>query len=533
MPRRRARVAAVLWCALVLSAACRPALPDVVMPDVSSAAMPVQEKLRSEHQALTRTVADRNQSDGQLAAAYGSMGKLFLAAEFFGAARASFANAQTLAPDDMRWPYYLGHVFRSEHDAAQAAAAFERALALAPGDVPTLVWLADLRLAGGQPGAARQHLTKAQSLAAGEPAVLYGLGRVALDAQDYKQAVAYLEDALKLAPGASRLRYPLALAYRGLGDRARAESELRQRGETDLPPADALMAEVAGLLQNSAAFETRGAQAMADRQWPEAVANLRKAAELSPSDAFTRLNLGTSLYMTGDHAGALDSFRAAVQLSPKLAKAHFAIGVLMEVDGKDAEAIAAFTQAVASDAGYNEARLGLANALRRTGRPADALAHYEAILRADPGQSRAHFGHAIALVRLRRWAEARDRLEAGAKAFPEQPGFAHALARVLAASPQDGLRDGRRALAIMEDLSKTQPQTLPMAETTAMALAELGRFVEALEWQRSAIASATQGERGDLASKLAINLRLYQNRQPCRAPWSDDDPIHYPAPSSP
>jgi tetratricopeptide (TPR) repeat protein len=534
----RARSAMVVATLLFLIAACapsgrRPALRDVPLPNVASAAAPVQDQLRQEHAALRRAVADSSLSNDALAAVYGRMGTLFLAAEFFGAAEAAFANAQTLQPADRRWPYYLGHVFRSENDTARAVAAFEQSLQLAPDDVPTMVWLAELRLAGGQAAAAKVHLTKARGLAAREPAVLYGLGRVALETQDYAQAVAYLEDALTLAPGASRVRYPLALAYRGLGDRAKAEAQLRQRGETDLPPTDPLMAELGGLLQNAAAFETRGAQAMADRQWPEAVTSLKKAVELSPANAFNRLNLGTSLYMTGDRAAALESFREAVRLSPDLAKAHFAIGVLMEVEGKDADAIAAFNQAVSADAGYNEARLGLANALRRTGRTVDALPHYEAILRADPGSSQALFGQAIALVRLGRHAEARDRLEAGAKSFPDQPGFAHALARLLAAAPESRLRDGARALSIMEGLLKTQPQTQPMAETTAMALAELGRFDEAIEWQRNAIAAATQGSRADLASKLAVNLRRYQNRQACRVPWTEDDPIHRPAPSSP
>jgi lipoprotein-releasing system permease protein len=44
----------------------------------------------------------------------------FVAAEYFDAAEACFTNARTLAPDDMRWPYYLGHVFRLKSDTARA-----------------------------------------------------------------------------------------------------------------------------------------------------------------------------------------------------------------------------------------------------------------------------------------------------------------------------------------------------------------------------------------------------------------------------
>src|SRR6185503_8397435 len=131
------------------------------------------------------------------------------------------------------------------------------------------------------------------------------------------------------------------------------------------------------------------------------------------------------------------------------------------------------------------------------------------------------------LVRLGRFREARDRFERDARVFADQPGFAHALARLLAAAPDDRIRDGARAISLMNDLLKSQ-QTLPMAESMAMALAESGRFDDAVTWQEGAIRSATEGKREDLVRKLTTNLKLYQNQQPCRIPWTLDDPDHHP-----
>ena len=79
----------------------------------------------------------------------------------------------------------------------------------------------------------------------------------------------------------------------------------------------------------------------------------------------------------------------------------------------------------------------------------------------------------------------------------------------------------------MTELLKSQ-QTLPMAETMAMALAESGRFDDAARWQQDAIRAASESKREDLVRKLTANLRLYQSGQPCRTPWTPDDPVHHP-----
>lgn len=516
---------------LVVLAACSaaerpPSLRPVTLPDISRAAEPVQLQIRERYQSMQAAI-DRNAPASELASAFGEMGKLFMAAEYYEAADACLRNAQQLDSGNMQWPYYLGHVYRYKNDAATAASYFEQALARAPQDVPSLVWLAEMNLTLNKPDAALAPLTSAQTLAPSSGAVLYGLGRIALAKQDYAQAVNLLESALAISPEATRLHYPLALAYRGLGNRGKAEEHLRLRGDVDLPPTDPLLGEVSGLLQNADAFEARASQALGARQWAEAATNLRKAIELSPNNAFSRLNLGTALYMQGDADGALEQYREAVRLSPTLARAHFAMGVLMESRGQDKEAIDAFNAAIASDATYVEPRFSLANALRRGGRVQESLSQYAEVLRLDPAVSQASFGYAMGLVRLGRYAEAASRLESAMKAFPDQPGFAHALARLLAAAPDDRVRDGARAVSLMNELLKSQ-QTIPMAETMAMALAESGRFDEAVGWQQDAIRAAREGKREDLIRKLTVNLALYQSGRPCRTPWTLDDPVHHP-----
>ncbi len=497
-----------------------PALRPITLPDISSVAAPVQTQIRDQYASLQQHAT---------AEAYGAMGRLFLATEFLDAADACFVDAATLDPRDIRWPYYLGHVERLRNQPSKAASYFERVLAAQPDHIPSLVWLGAMRLVEGQPDAAAPPLDRALALDAGDAAALYHAGRVALAKRDYRLAVERLNAAQARQPQATGIEYPLSLAYRGLGDVKDADAHLARRGTVDPSPSDPLMRQVAALLQNATAFEVRGADALAKRRWPEAAAALRQALDIAPGNAFTHLNLGTALFETGDAAGALAQFQDAVRLSPSLSKAHYGIGIVTEAAGRDGEAIAAFSAAVQHDADSMEARMSLADALRRNGRDAGALPQYAAIIKVNPSASPAHFGYAMALVHLKRYADARAALERATTTFAGQAGFAHALARLLAAAPEDSVRDGARALAITDALLKAQ-RTLELMQTRAMALAETGRFDEAAQWQRDAILAATQAQRADLMPRLSTNLARYENRQACRVPWADGDPVFKPRP---
>jgi tetratricopeptide (TPR) repeat protein len=528
-------LAGVIACAVACDAPRAPSpgsrAPEraVSLPDVSGTTPAVQSQLRDAYAALQQKLAAASAQAGERAAAYGDMGRLFLATEYYDAAETCFLDAQALEPNELRWPYFLAHIRRRRNEPGKAAALFERVLTIDPNHVPSLVWLGDMRLLEGRPDAAEAPLTRALTLAPREAAALYGAGRAALARRDYPTAVKHLKAALELQPQASGIHYPLSLAYRALGETGYADAQLKLRGDVDVAPVDPLMAQVGALLQNSSAAEVRGASALAKGQWADAVLNLRQAIELSPDNAFTHLNLGTALYETGDPKGALDQFQTAIRLSPALAKAHFGAGIVLEAAGRDRDALTAFTNAVDADPAMLEAHMSLADALRRTGRDGESLPHYAEVIAKSPAVSQAQFGYAMALVHLRRYKDARDRLDSAMRTYQDQPGFAHALARLLAAAPDDSVRDGARAMTIMQELLKSQ-RTLELTQTMGMTLAELGRFDEAVRWQRDAMSAAAQSGRTDLTARLSENLARYESRRPCRTPWPTDDPVFRPRP---
>lgn len=482
----------------------------------------VQKQVREAHAALTRTIEDQQAGLSASADAYGTLGRILMAADQGDAAEPCFLNAHTLAPSNHRWPYYLGHLYRNRGELATAATYFQRALELRTDDVAAIVWLGDIYLAQGRPDEAEPRFAKALSLQPNALSARFGLGRTALAKQDYRLAVTYLEAVLTQDPGAAGAHYPLAMAYRGLGDLAKAEAHLRQREDHKILPADPLMVELEELLESPQAYESRGIRALDRKDWTEAAALFQRGLEIAPDNPALRHRLGTAYYMMGEGAKAREQFEAVVRASPDYHLAQYSLGVLLQADGRHTDAIERFTAALRSRPGDTAARLRLAASLRQVGRVKESLSHYEQIVAVQPGLAEARFGHAIGLVLLRRYREARDGLTEALKSHADQPLFVHALARLLATAPDDRVRDGQRAMALAQDLLK-QGRTLDLGATVAMALAELGQFGQAAAVQRDLIAAAEKAGLRDVASRLATNLKLYERGEPCRTPWTADE----------
>jgi tetratricopeptide (TPR) repeat protein len=496
-------------------------LLPVVLPDMSGMAPQVREQLRARNDLLSGKSTAATTSKADLAAAYGALGNLLLAANFFAEAEPCYLNAYVLAPDDFRWRYYLAHAYRLDGELGKATAFFERALEARPDDVATLVWLGDLYLDQGRSDAAAPLFSKALAIQPRAAAAHFGLGRIALDRHDYAGATEHLERALQIDPRASVVHYPLAMAYRASGRLEQAEAHLRQRGDAEIVRPDPLMQEIATLLQSSVAFESRGDRAMATGEFAAAVTHFRRGLDLAPENVALRQKLATALSLSGDLPGALKEFQDVLRRSPDFAPTHYSLGVLLLADGQLDLAIQQFSTAVQSDPTYVQARLQLANTLRRRRRFDAASREYATIIMADPRIGEARFGQAVALTGLKRYADARDSLLEAIQLFPDRSEFVGALARLLAAAPDVHVRDGSRARALAEKLVNRQ-KTPDALEAMAMALAEVGEFEMAARWQRDAIKTAEDSGHHELAVRMLDNLRLYERRLPSRAVWRDD-----------
>jgi tetratricopeptide (TPR) repeat protein len=368
---------------------------------------------------------------------------------------------------------------------------------------------------------------------------IVGLGQAALAQKDYSRAVEVLEQALQVHPTASSVHSPLAMAYRGLGDMAKAEAHLKEWKNTEVLVPDPVRQELDLLMESGLSFELRGVRALEANDYRKAEEFFRKGIPLAPGDTMLgrslRHKLATALVLQGDVRGAFEQFTEVVKLAPQdgpdetASKAHYSLGVLMASAGRGREAIEHFQAAVKFNPNYLEARQGLGNALTRAGQAEAALPQYAEVVRLNPRAGDARFGYAMALVRLNRYRQAREWLEESTRLLPDDVQVRHTLARILAAAPDASARDGSLALSLTEQLLSAGKTTL-VGETLAMAYAEVGNFAEAIAIQRSVLDAAAGARLGPDVRRITANLRLYERRQACRTPWQPDEAVFSPGP---
>ncbi|MCP3978041.1 MAG: tetratricopeptide repeat protein [bacterium] len=516
-------LALLACCAGPSGDASRDAPPEIALPDLSSIEAEVGERLEEQLETVRTSPED--------GAAAGHLGMLAQAHGLLPTARTCYLRARALQPERFDWAYLLARVERELGHAADAETALRDALEIDPSYVAGRVALGEMLAERGEDDSALAEFERALELDANSAAAHVGLARIAGRAGRQRDAVQHYERALELSPRATGLHYNLAQAYRRLGDTERAEEQLALRGDGRATQDDPLLASVFDLVDSARLWLDRARIHASAGEFERAAQALREALLRDPDHPTGHLLAGSVFDSLGDAETAARHYRRALELEPDNPRARFGLGLVLARSGDDRGAARQFLRAVELDPALSQARRSLARTYERTGEREGALQQYEILLRGDPLNAEHRLRRALCHVRLGRHAEALGLLERDVLAFPDEAAFAHTLARLLAASPDDAVRDGNRALLMTEELARVQRNT-DLAETIAMALAELGRFPAALEWQTRAIDVATRAGRSDVVPRMRTRLALFREQRPCREPWTPDDPIFRPAPGT-
>jgi arylsulfatase A-like enzyme/Flp pilus assembly protein TadD len=216
---------------------------------------------------------------------------------------------------------------------------------------------------------------------------------------------------------------------------------------------------------------------------------------------------------------AQERLRALIALSPETPAFHFGLGSLMAADGDDAGAVPHLRRATALQPDLAEAHVNLAVVLVSLGQRDEARRAYVAALAADPKLVEAHLGLSTLLADDGRFADALREAEFAVRHGPDKPQAATQLAWLLATSPDASLRDGTRAVTVAERAvaltSRREPRVL---DVLAAALAEAGRFDDAVAAAREAETLAAAGSAPALVAAIAARRAGYERDSPYRRP---------------
>jgi tetratricopeptide (TPR) repeat protein len=231
---------------------------------------------------------------------------------------------------------------------------------------------------------------------------------------------------------------------------------------------------------------------LATNQPAMAVSHFRAAETIKPDTAVTHFNLATALTVAGGQVAAqarasmwseaVAEYRRAIEIRPDYAAAHTNLGSLQLERGNAPEAVVHLTEAVRLDPQSGEALYGLGRADRAVDDRAGAIQNFRR-----------------ALDLRTNWA----------------PVISD-LAFLLAASPEDNLRNGTEALRLAQLANALTGGRDPAAlDVLAAAYAETGQFDSAVQMAQVAVQSAPAG----LATKIISDrLALYKQKKPYRIP---------------
>ena len=138
----------------------------------------------------------------------------------------------------------------------------------------------------------------------------------------------------------------------------------------------------------------------------------------------------------------------------------------------------------------------------------------------DPCDGRGLLDQNALLKELGRYAELVGVLEKGAESCPERLDNLNNFAWALATLPDEELRDGPRAVAIMRKMMAASESSEPAhRDSLAAALAESGDFASALREATGVLADVrSAGGPKEVLAVLELHVEAFRAGQPIRDP---------------
>jgi tetratricopeptide (TPR) repeat protein len=218
------------------------------------------------------------------------------------------------------------------------------------------------------------------------------------------------------------------------------------------------------------------------RQDKDALAALRRAAELLPQDAEAHANLGAELRTRGQWEDALISLRQSLALQPRNPDALTDAADVQRSLGRSREAVTLYQWALQIDPSRFEAHNNLGNAFLEIGENAEAARCYRRALRLRPESAQVFCNLGNALRVLGEFDEA---MAHSRRAIELAPGLSMAhnnLGLLLA-----GRGERAEAISSYREALRQSPHYIEALNNLGSALRETGQMREALTAHQQAV----------------------------------------------
>ncbi len=497
---------------------------------------------------INESIALVRQQPGS-SARWGGLGLELHAHRFFSEAAACYEEAAALDRSDYRWPYLAG-VSLLTSQPSEALEWLGRAAELTPASAAFRVTYGTALLEAGDATAAREQFLMALSIQEDFPYALLGLGQAALREGKPEEALEHLERAARAAPWIRAVHEARARAWEQKGDTTRSELaalaaracrgepemadpvivEVRSRGvsardwtdrglemerEGKLAAAEAALRKVIEIQPGaSTGYSNLGGLLSRMSRFDKAIEAFEKALAITPADAVAHNGLGFVLLQKGDLGRAEPHLQAALSADGKLADALYNMALLRIRQARGAEAQELLRRTLDADPAHRGALTRLGAALVASGQAAEGMTLWRRAVDIDPLNFDARYNLALALARRGEHAEAIGHLEEALAGTPDNPRFMRILAWELATAPDDSLRDGRRAAELASRAHASLPGEPRSSDILAAAMAEAGRWAEAVHAAEEAIRLARLQGESAMADEISARLEGYKAGRP-------------------
>jgi tetratricopeptide (TPR) repeat protein len=250
-----------------------------------------------------------------------------------------------------------------------------------------------------------------------------------------------------------------------------------------------------------------------------------ESIEVPASDLYRIIDNALALQQAGDNTAALAEWKKALEIDPNDARANNGIAIALSVSGDSDDAIAYLRKATQISPDFFEAYYNLGLELAKKNRVNEAIDAWLNTVRIRPNFAAGQENLGYAFYLQGKFADSLTHLRFALEADPDRVSDLNLAATLLATAPDSSLRNSTDALALADHAQTlTHGQDAAILDTLSAAYAEAGRFHNAIEVERQAIALATQQGNTALTNTLKAHLTRYESNAPLREP---PDPVSF------